>query len=769
MNSSIVALLLFSILTISMVLYAKHYNKMMKIYQKEAREQQREFTVDRTLNKFFKGVEKATARKRLSEVDKIKAQFELEIGAVYAKKEKTIEKQFAEKKDYTEIIDEGDKTYFSFVADMGNAEPVTEEEKMQDMSDLMAAVNALEDLDADHYQKDDMDGESSGTGGMDLGKSMYYDKISRKLGKIIKTQNFKELKYVQAEKLKAIAFQTMKELSDKDFLETLKLMKEIGTIKDIIEINPEVRFLSFTKEKLKLTMAEKVVLTFANDHDILTVNRLKESTEWKPAYVTRILNSLTKKGIIEIKDDVLTSERIINSAERALLIEKRKEADEKKKAEKEKRIKLADQKRKQDKEFQEAKKKMEQAKLQKDHEALLENARQEVDVHTKKQKEEIQKQIEKDEEKRLEKIKHTPKPMIKSLSQGLPGLPKLKLPVIKKPPISNAANDLSKIKLPKIIKPGATKELSNIKLPVIKKPTISDAAKNLAQNAAKLSKSLSKEDKESINGEKIPKEKKSKKESSSDLSMEDMMKMEAMLNEVPGEDGFDDNLGDENPLDMDMDQMEAMLNQVPGEDGFGEVDLSKFTSMLENTPKDKKKKEGVSDGSIEDSIVGDLDSYFGDIDDDEAVSDELSENQELIDALVNLFNDSVERTGGVINLDFMIGFLRQQFPEVEEEKVNEVVEEMKETQIIYETFEIEGTMLVVYDDITLDENAKEIFKIFVLNNNKKLTRKEFIKEVKWDEKELDEIIAPLIEQNLFKRSKEDEKYSVPGLFIMDKD
>ena len=37
----------------------------------------------------------------------------------------------------------------------------------------------------------------------------------------------------------------------------------------------------------------------------------------------------------------------------------------------------------------------------------------------------------------------------------------------------------------------------------------------------------------------------------------------------------------------DLSKLESMLDEVPGEDGFGDSDLSKFTSMLDEVPGDE--------------------------------------------------------------------------------------------------------------------------------------------------------------------------------------
>ena len=55
------------------------------------------------------------------------------------------------------------------------------------------------------------------------------------------------------------------------------------------------------KTPIKLNQAEKVIITFGAEEDILTIDRLQEKTKWKPAYINRTLKTLEDKGFVELK------------------------------------------------------------------------------------------------------------------------------------------------------------------------------------------------------------------------------------------------------------------------------------------------------------------------------------------------------------------------------------------------------------------------------------------------------------------------------------
>ena len=105
-------------------------------------------------------------------------------------------------------------------------------------------------------------------------------------------------------------------MEHEDFLETLQIMKQIGTLNDVYEINPQLHLIVFSKEPFKLTQAEKVVLSFVANEDILTVNRLQEGTQWKADYANKVVQGLIDKKYLQIIDNNLVVTGMISPTER---------------------------------------------------------------------------------------------------------------------------------------------------------------------------------------------------------------------------------------------------------------------------------------------------------------------------------------------------------------------------------------------------------------------------------------------------------------------
>ncbi|MHA1522092.1 MAG: hypothetical protein ACTSRK_18095, partial [Promethearchaeota archaeon] len=205
------------------------------------------------------------------------------------------------------LISEGERLYSEFNEELFDAKPRTISEQQEDMQNLMNTIESLESLDLSHYQPDE---EKT----VDMGTGMFYDSISQKLSKIIKKHDFKTLPFLQAEKLEVYAFQSVKNITHKDFFETLKIMKEIYTIKEIVPINEMCTLLNFHKTPIYLDLSEKVVLFFMANIFPATISKLMDFTQWKPNYLNQVLEKLQDKEYITRTDDLVTANGL-NTAE----------------------------------------------------------------------------------------------------------------------------------------------------------------------------------------------------------------------------------------------------------------------------------------------------------------------------------------------------------------------------------------------------------------------------------------------------------------------
>ncbi len=740
---------------------------MISNQQKEA-QMIKDTAVEKTLDKFFAGKKKET-RQKFEEVEKIKAQIEEGISAKATEREARATKQLKGVEEDT-IIESGGVKYFSHMKGLDSAMPATEEERQKDMDDLMDAVKSLEMLDADHYDIGEDEavedeapaGGLGGLGGLGGGggmaKAMLYDNVSQKLLDIIDEHEYNDLRFIQAEKLENLAMDKIKSLEHDDFIDTLKMMKDVGYIEGLLEINPEINLILFTEDKISLTQAEKVVISFVAEEEILTTERLKEHTLWEAPYMNQILGKLQKKGILEIIDKNLVIKGLITPQENKEFHRKKEEIKEKQEEKEKKLQELEKQRLQMEIDAKKAKEREKQKELEEQRESLLKEAKEKADEEQKSLREQAEKQAEIEGEKRLESIRAMPKPKVKEL----PGTEGKK----KKPPIRpnfSPKKPRSPIPLPKEKKDEEKKK---------EKEAVSKDAVKLAEAAEEFSKELEKGEaplkikKEEIKGEK-EKKKEVKKPEAEKVSEAQRAKAEKLKEEeltaktLKGKDGVV--VADEE--DMDMSAFESMLDEVPDEEGFGQSDsldsLKGLVNKMEKAAAAQKNDEQIK------SDVNELEDFFSDVDSSEEVNDEVSENQPIIDGIINIVNDLADKTGGLVTLSFLLETLhKMDFPDLKKMKLMEVMDEIKEQKILRDEVHVAGEIIYLFDDIVFDDEMMEVLKQFVLSG--KVDGDTLIAAMDWELEHLARVLKRFREQNILEVT-EDKMYYIPGLFNYEQD
>ena len=209
------------------------------------------------------------------------------------------------------IIEDGENLLSKIEGGLKDVTPRNKIEYERDLKNLLETISDLESLDASHYRGLIEEPQ-------DMGKGMLYDSISRKLNKIIKNNKFDELLFMQAEKLENIAFNQIKRLEHDDFEKTLEIMKEIGTINQIIEIGQFIKLITF-HEKIKVNAAEKVVISLYAESDLSKIEDIQERTLWKPSFLNSVLQKMQKKKILDLDllNQKISINGLISSSERS--------------------------------------------------------------------------------------------------------------------------------------------------------------------------------------------------------------------------------------------------------------------------------------------------------------------------------------------------------------------------------------------------------------------------------------------------------------------
>ncbi len=202
-------------------------------------------------------------------------------------------------KDLSQIKKAGIK-YETFSLGLKSAMPATEIERLSDMEELKTTISILESLDADAYETIPKV--------VDAGLGMFYEKMSRRFKSIINEHNLSGYNIIPVTRIMYQAFLEIKNIKENDILPILNAMKDTNLLSDIIEINPTFHIIVFIEEKLKLSLQDKVILSFVYDNETLTFQKLMKLTEWKKDYSNNIINKLSEKNIVKITDDTIIME-----------------------------------------------------------------------------------------------------------------------------------------------------------------------------------------------------------------------------------------------------------------------------------------------------------------------------------------------------------------------------------------------------------------------------------------------------------------------------
>ncbi len=367
MNYELVALIVSLTVLIFFMVYTLIYNRRFhhpKILTSEIVQEIPE-DVD-TLEDHFKEEEMADVREKIAAIDAL-----LPESALEQMEESPLKIQ----KDEQILIDEGARMYETFQAELRPATPESEDQKEQDLLDLKAAIAKLEKMNPEQFPAESEEEDK-------MAKGMLYDNISQRLKRILKENQWDQWLFIQAEKLESAAFAKIKHLEHAEFMETLKVMQEIGTIHNLIEINPETNLFFFTKEVIPFTLAQKVIIALFAENPAVTGDIIKRITGWSGTYLNENLQFLEEKKIMTRDNQQLMIVGLISEEEKRTLQQKLITVEQKKLEKEKDALKIQEERKAKEKEFKEKKRQEEQ-------QALIAHTRQEAQLKSEKIKSQI--------------------------------------------------------------------------------------------------------------------------------------------------------------------------------------------------------------------------------------------------------------------------------------------------------------------------------------------------------------------------------------------
>lgn len=158
--------------------------------------------------------------------------------------------------------------------------------------------------------------------------------------------------------------------------------------------------------------------------------------------------------------------------------------------------------------------------------------------------------------------------------------------------------------------------------------------------------------------------------------------------------------------------------------------------------------------------IDDLKSFFSDLDEEDAISGEYNEIDQLVDEVMALLEGYGNVSGGIITFKTVFEFLKShRSPDLEPSKVEAAMKQMKKDRIIDAILTIDDVLIYIFQPIEVNEDFKGVLHVFI--QNPRLTREELSTKLGWSNEKFDKEFQNLQENKLIKELE--GKWVVPGL------
>ncbi|MBD3185999.1 hypothetical protein GF325_04140 [Candidatus Bathyarchaeota archaeon] len=201
------------------------------------------------------------------------------------------------------LIKEGKKLLKSY----GSAVPVSEEQRQQDMQDLLTAIEKFDEMEEETpmVKVEELF--------RDMGYGLWMDTIAKEIRKIIEDTNIKKHAILQINKLAKLL---PREFEQKDIKNALELLNKSKEIEDVVDLTPQISIIAFTPEAAKLNMNEKMLLHAMTTETRITREKVKRLLKWSEEKVDEVILHLQASNIIKIRDGILVAEGLLGYKDR---------------------------------------------------------------------------------------------------------------------------------------------------------------------------------------------------------------------------------------------------------------------------------------------------------------------------------------------------------------------------------------------------------------------------------------------------------------------
>jgi hypothetical protein len=158
--------------------------------------------------------------------------------------------------------------------------------------------------------------------------------------------------------------------------------------------------------------------------------------------------------------------------------------------------------------------------------------------------------------------------------------------------------------------------------------------------------------------------------------------------------------------------------------------------MADKENKDLKSKKG-------------LENFFSDLGDEETIKGEYGKLDQIVDEVMMLLENSGPVTGGIITFERIHEFLlKGSHPGIEIDTVAEVIDKLRENNVISGEIEVAGRSIYLFQPVQIDLEMQQMMKPFLANPMR--TRIDLMTALKWDGAKVEQVIIRFKQQKMMK-------------------
>ncbi len=180
---------------------------------------------------------------------------------------------------------------------------------------------------------------------------------------------------------------------------------------------------------------------------------------------------------------------------------------------------------------------------------------------------------------------------------------------------------------------------------------------------------------------------------------------------------------------------------TPSDEGFGD-DMDSLKDLISKMESAESESNNEQKAETAENLE-DLSQYFGNVNESQEKSEENVEieskgneeidSENLTAAISKILKDTLDMTGGLIGLELLLDELKDAgFPNLKKIEIMEIMDELKEQQVILDEINFSGTSFYTYNDsLNIDAEMRTVMKQFAIHGP--MTLEDISDAIDWDQ------------------------------------